>query len=264
MSSYFEFRIADNETAYPPEVHYHNDYEIYYLTDGKCHYFIGNRTYWMTAGDIVLIPPGVIHKVVYESPTHSRMLFNCTEDYIPPSVKRVTDKLAHFSHTPETAKRVASIYRQIRDAFALQDEYWEDTVRCCAAQLLLLMAKNTTIERTITTGSPFVEKAVSYIHTNYMNKLSLQETAGYCAVSPEHLSRVFKRETGFGFNEYVKLYRLKKAESLLKSGRLRSVSAVALQCGYSDSNYFSNAYKKMYGTSPSQVKKQSEQEDDYV
>ena len=58
--------------------------------------------------------------------------------------------------------------------------------------------------------------------------------------------------------------RQKKAESLLKSGQAGSVSRVALQCGFSDSNYFSKMYKNAYGISPSQEKKRLEQENHYV
>jgi len=264
LDSYLTFCVADNETAYPPRVHYHPDYEVYYLTDGVCRYFIHNKTYRLTAGDIVVIPPGLIHKVIYESESHSRMLFNCTADYIPPSVLKVIDRLVYFSQTADTTKPIASAYKRIREAYSRPDEFWEDTLRCSISQLFLLMAKASADHVAQSTGSPFVETAVGYIRSHYMYRLTLSETAKHCAVSPEHLSRVFKKETGFGFNEYLNLYRLKKAESIFKSDQSKSVSQVAFLCGFNDSNYFSNAYKKMYGISPSHAKKQFEQEADYV
>ena len=264
MGSYFTFQVADNEIAYPPKVHYHPDFEVYYLTDGICRYFIHNKTYRLTAGDIVVIPPGFIHKVIYESDSHSRMLFNCTADFIPPSVHKVLHRITYFAQTPETAKSIASVYRKIREAAAKPDEFWEDSLRCFVSQLFLFMAKSSVHPISRPVGSPFVEKAIDYIRANYMYRLTLPETAGHCAVSPEHLSRVFKRETGFGFNEYLNLYRLKKAESILKSGHVGSISQVASLCGFSDSNYFSNAYKKMYGITPSKAKHKDEQEADDV
>ena len=264
MSSYLTFQVAEGEVAYPPRVHYHPDYEVYYLTDGVCRYFIHNKTYRLTAGDIVVIPPGLIHKVIYESPSHSRMLFNCTADFVPASVRKVEDRITYFPQTPETAKQITSLYRKIREASAKPDEFWEDSLRCHISQLFLLMAKSSCHPASRSAGSPFVENAVEYIRANYMYRLTLPETARHCAVSPEHLSRVFKRETGFGFNEYLNLYRLKKAESILKSGKAGSIAQVASLCGFSDSNYFSNTYKKMFGISPSQAKIHSEQEADDV
>ena len=102
-----------------------------------------------------------------------------------------------------------------------------------------------------------MENAIYYIQSRYNDRVTLTDTAKHCAVSPEHLSRVFKKETGFGFNEYLNLYRLKKAESMLKNGSKKTVAQVALACGFSDSNYFSAAYKKLHGISPSQVKKRA-------
>lgn len=264
MNSYFTFYIADKEPAYTPLTHYHPDYEVYYLTDGRCRYFIHDKTYSLSAGDIVVIPPGLIHKVIYDTPSHSRLLFNCTEDYVPKSVLPVLDRITYFSQTPDTARQTASIYGKLREAVIHPDAFAQDTIRCCAMQLFLLMAKASFQSNPLATTSPFIEQAVAYIRVNYMDRFTLTDVAKYCAVSPEHLSRVFKKETGFGFNEYLNLYRLRKAEALLKSGQAQSISQVALLCGFNDSNYFSGAYKKMFGISPSQVKKISQKESDYV
>lgn len=264
MEHYFNFKVADGEKAIPPREHYHPDYEVYCLTEGRCRYFIHDKTYALTAGDMVMIPPGRIHKVMYETPRHSRLLFNCTEDYIPPSVIPVLGRIIHFPNNPDTAQPVARIYQKLRQAVQNPDPFSEDTIRCCAMELFLLVAKASSHNKPLSVSGPIVEQAIAYIRNHYMNPVALTDTARHCSVSPEHLSRVFKKETGFGFNEYLNLYRLKKAESLLKSGQAGSVSRVALQCGFSDSNYFSKLYKKAYDISPSQVKKQSEQEAHYV
>lgn len=260
MNGYFKLQVADREKAYPPRVHYHSDYEVYYLTEGRCRYFIHDKTYAMTAGDIVIIPPGQIHKVMYETPAHSRILFNCTEEYIPPSVIPFLEQIAHFPDNPDTVKTISNLYRKLQDAVSNPDAFLEDTIHCCVMQLFLLIVKASFCNKPLPVSNPIVEHAVAYIRTNYMDRITLIQTAQHCAVSPEHLSRVFRKETGFGFNEYLNLYRLKKAESLLKSGQMQSVSQVALQCGFGDSNYFSGVYKKTYGISPSAVKKQSEQD----
>lgn len=264
MDSYFHFEIAENKPAYSPHIHYHPDFEIYYLTEGRCRYFIHDKTYSMTAGDLVVIFPGMIHKVIYETPTHSRILINCTQDYIPPSVIPFRERITHFPENADTSKPIADLYRRLSETVANPDPFSQDTIRCCAMQLFLLITKVSAHTKPLASSSPFVEQAIAYIRANYMDRFTLTDTARHCAVSPEHLSRVFKKETGFGFNEYLNLYRLKKAESLLKSGHVQSVSQAALLCGFSDSNYFSGVYKKTYGISPSQVKKQFEQEDSYV
>ena len=81
--------------------------------------------------------------------------------------------------------------------------------------------------------------------------LTQQAVAERCFVSREHLSRIFKKETGFGFNEYLNLYRLKKANAILTKNPKSRVSRVSARCGFNDSNYFSKQYKKIYGVAPS-------------
>ena len=78
------------------------------------------------------------------------------------------------------------------------------------------------------------------------------------SVSPEHLSRTFKRETGFGFNEYLTLVRLQHAELMLRDRSAKSISDIAYSCGFNDSNYFSDRFKKAYGIPPLRYRKNSE------
>ena len=83
-----------------------------------------------------------------------------------------------------------------------------------------------------------------------MDPISLGDVASYCFVSREHLSRIFKKETGFGFNEYVTLLRLRKAEEMIMCEPNKTISEIAYECGFNDGNYFSYKFKKMYGISP--------------
>ncbi|MEE1043264.1 MAG: AraC family ligand binding domain-containing protein, partial [Clostridia bacterium] len=66
-----------------PVSHYHSYYEIYYLTKGNVRYFIDNTTYDLSAGDIVLIPPNIIHKTsVIDDGSSERLLIWFTADFL--------------------------------------------------------------------------------------------------------------------------------------------------------------------------------------
>lgn len=248
----FRFETADNRIAFPGRIHYHDTWEIYRLTEGCCRYFIGDKTYRLETGDLVVIPPGVIHNVIYDSDVHSRMLINCSAHCIPPMCEPLLQQTVLFSPDPRCARHVEGIYSRIQAEAQTKDEFYIHAASALGTQLLVLLCRHRGNPR-ITASSPFVEDALEYIHENATGHLSLTDTALHCAVSPEHLSRVFRKETGFGFNEYINIYRLKRAESLLKSG-ISSVAQVAQACGFSDSNYFSKAYRRMYGIPPSKVK----------
>ena len=94
-------------------VHYHNGFEVYYLIEGTCWYFIDKKSYHLTAGDIALIPRGVLHKTAYETDVYTRLLVYCDESFIPPSVLEVVCAIGYFAHADEHAAEVAHMLAQV-------------------------------------------------------------------------------------------------------------------------------------------------------
>lgn len=250
---HFERRV-DGEVP-NAKVHYHSSFEVYYLEQGTCWYFIDKKSYRLTEGDIALIPAGVIHKTSYETKKSSRSLFSCAESMIPESVREILSWIPYFPKTKETAGLVENLFRQIQKEYENPDEYSMDVIRTRVSELFLLIARESKKPHQEKQESPIVEKAVGYIREHYRENVTLQNVAERCYVSREHLSRIFKKETGFGFNEYLNLFRLKKANAILTENPKIRVSQVAVRCGFGDSNYFSKQYKKMYGTAPTRSKK---------
>lgn len=104
--------------------------------------------------------------------------------------------------------------------------------------------------------SRLVSLARRYIEDRYMlESLTMKDTARYLHISPQHLSRIFRQETGITFMEYLTRVRLRHARELLASSTLR-IYEVAERTGYSNQHYFSNAFKKVIGVSPLEYRKQ--------
>ena len=87
-----------------------------------------------------------------------------------------------------------------------------------------------------------------------MNDIKLSAIAKDIGKSMEHLCRSFKEQTGFGFSEYLTLYRLQRAEYILMNEPGRAICEIAYSCGFNDSNYFSYRFKEQYGVSPSKAR----------
>ena len=68
-------------------------------------------------------------------------------------------------------------------------------------------------------------------------------------INSAYFCRLFKKETGYTFGQYLTHYRIKVAADLLANFDIR-VSEVAEQVGYADSNYFSQIFKKTMGITP--------------
>jgi len=73
--------------------------------------------------------------------------------------------------------------------------------------------------------------------------------------NPNYLSRKFKETAGIGVHEYLVFTRLQHAALELVTTE-DSVTEIAFRCGFSDSNYFKDAFKKKYGLTPRAYRKQ--------
>ena len=99
-----------------------------------------------------------------------------------------------------------------------------------------------------------VQEAIAYIEEHYMEEdFSLNVLASHVNFSPNHLSAVFRQQTGQPFIKYLTDYRIKKAKELLRCTGKKS-SEIALMVGYKDAHYFSYAFKKAQGMTPTQYR----------
>lgn len=92
-----------------------------------------------------------------------------------------------------------------------------------------------------------------YIAEHYREDISLQTISESLFISPQHLSSVFKRETGQGLANYLRAYRMKCAKELLKGTR-KKVSVICKEVGYPNETYFCKIFRDLYGMSPQQYR----------
>jgi YesN/AraC family two-component response regulator len=142
--------------------------------------------------------------------------------------------LARVENMLEQRKRLQELYRKnllemepAEVELASQDEIF-------MAKLLNFMEKN--IDNSELTVDDLVSE-MAYGRTVFFNKL--------------------KGLTGLAPIEFVRQVRIKRAAQLLKSGQY-NISQITYMVGMSDSRYFSKCFKKVYGVTPSEFKKEQE------
>ena len=102
-----------------------------------------------------------------------------------------------------------------------------------------------------------MQEIATYIYENYDKKLTLVDMAERFNISRSYLSKKFKVITGFGFKEYVVNVRIKNACRLLLETN-KSITDIAFECGFNDSNYFGDAFRHIKGMSPNKYRKYKE------
>ncbi|MDF2988324.1 MAG: response regulator containing CheY-like receiver domain and AraC-type DNA-binding domain [Eubacterium sp.] len=95
-----------------------------------------------------------------------------------------------------------------------------------------------------------LRKAIDYIQEHYSEPVTLNEVAENIYVSTFYISRMFKKELGKSFVDYLNDVRIEKAKELLKDVKYKTYE-VAEIVGISDPHYFSKLFKKYSGMTPS-------------
>ncbi|MCL2226388.1 MAG: AraC family transcriptional regulator [Oscillospiraceae bacterium] len=98
-------------------------------------------------------------------------------------------------------------------------------------------------------GNAYIEQAKEYIGNNLSEPLTLKGVAEKVFLSDTYLSHLFRELAGTTFSSFVLQQRIDKAKKLLEATEL-SVSEIAGQCGFSQSNYFSTVFKKSTAHTP--------------
>lgn len=110
-------------------------------------------------------------------------------------------------------------------------------------------AKSVTLENDFLTDNTIIQELISTIKKNYKSDISLEKLASSSFLSKEHLSRLFKKETGQNLFSYIMNLKLKEAKRLLSETNM-TVDDIAFTLGFSNGNYFSKVFKKNVGKAP--------------
>ncbi len=94
-----------------------------------------------------------------------------------------------------------------------------------------------------------INMAIEYIKEHYAEAIGLSDVAEFTRMSENHLSALFRDESGINFLQYLNSYRLNKAAKLLKNTTL-NISEVADSCGFPTPSYFTKIFRKYTEKSP--------------
>jgi AraC family transcriptional regulator of arabinose operon len=96
----------------------------------------------------------------------------------------------------------------------------------------------------------YVVPIIKEIETSYGAELTVQELGRKVYVTPQYLSRLFRRFLGCSVYEYLTTFRINKARELLVSNPRMEVQQIARETGFSDASHFIAMFKKITGVTP--------------
>ena len=106
-----------------------------------------------------------------------------------------------------------------------------------------------------TGGSGYnISQTIYHINNNYKKNINTSKLCKISKMCKSSLMEYFKNATGTTPLQYQLHLRISQAALLLNDDKL-NISEIALQCGFTDSNYFSRQFKRITGLSPSEYRK---------
>lgn len=97
------------------------------------------------------------------------------------------------------------------------------------------------------------ESVLEYIHSHYMDPLSVSLLAQQSGINENRLYYIFQKYAGMGPGDYLRAYRLNTARERLVTSSV-SIGTISEQVGYPDPLYFSRIFKRHFGVSPSEFR----------
>ena len=256
-------RITRNADYKMSVNHFHYYYEIFYVEQGSCRFFIGGSLFDLKRGDFLVIPPREVHYNRYLTQCTRINLYFRSEDLAaarPFSAALGEDLSAPvLIHFPDSCRSLIDGHF----ASMLREDKVDDPISARVLQLQLgeffLYAERYGTDRgkmpaLSSDADQTILHITEYIRAHYSEPLSLESLARAAGLSPSYFSRRFKIVTGMRTMEYINYIRLTKASQELLSTD-HTITEVAMHSGFSDSNYFKDSFRRSYGLSPRAYRK---------
>lgn len=249
-----------------PFFHYHtNEYEIFYMKKGSKRYIIEDSEYDLTEGDILIVPPGRVHRSVSmdDLPQYRLILYFQKSSF--GRFSDIIERYALFSVLEDNFVRIPVRHRlEFEKLFELMSNFSydasEDELKNAELQCLmfefLCRLKVLKEECSVRKYNATVESALEYIKKNYRTNLTMKSVSEAMFVSPSYFSHKFRECVGMSFTEYLNELRMGEVIKLLTQTDM-SISEISRQCGFASPSYMGEAFKRMTGRSLTEYRRLS-------
>jgi AraC-like DNA-binding protein len=247
--------------------HFHYQHELIMVTEGCAEFIINGKTHIVTKDSLVIIGNLEQHKIKALQCPYKRYVLSISNELCllmirePLLLSILLHRPKNFSYvidlTPDLSEEIKRHFDILINECNQKQELWTTRVALFVTDILLLLYRNNAeafAQNKDTSAIQTVIKIQEYIAKNYKQEILLKDLADKYYISEFYLSRVFKEVTGYGFKEYLILYRLNEAKKLLCSTNL-SVTDICYAVGYSNVNHFIRIFRQREGMSPLKYRK---------
>lgn len=227
-----------------------DDWLITFTLDGEGYFKTYDEHIICTQGDVTILRPTVPHQYgtsrgktwhffwIHFSPELFETNYLSDKDLVNLSIEH------EYIHT-----RINKSFEKLIQDYRERQKYWYELCELSLKEILLLIS-----QRQEQTFDPRIEEVVHILSKQMKDSISIKELAKRVNLSPSRLSHLFKENVGLSILDTLKQMRLNQAALLLEHTD-RSAAEIAYEVGYQNYNYFAIHFRKRYGVSPREYKK---------
>lgn len=219
-----------------------------YLTSARCTGAVPTRP------GVIYNPPGTTH----------RDTFRRVDGAVSGSFVSIAVNVARHSEIESALSLAAEPYyandlaaTSLALRLAKETQHWTHSSPLAAEAICLELmgsfAKDDATDRTQARPA-WLRVARDLLHACCAEGTTINEIAHACDVHPVYLARTFRRFFGYSPGDYMRKCRVERAAAML-SGTRAPLTAVALECGYSDQSHFSNAFRHSFAVTPAEYRR---------
>lgn len=268
LSKDFEIYYYNDKNMPKVGLHTHDYYEFYFFLEGSVSIQIGEETYPLRFGDIILMLPGISHRPIIHDGNipYRRFVLWISKDYY----NRLLSLSSAYGYLIESAKSdkcyvyhnkqisfntIQSMILHLLEELHAERFGREAQINLCLQELLLHLNR-AVYERNHpkmkNTEQSLYHNVLTYIEDHIEEELSLEHLATVFFVSKYHIAHIFKENFGMPVHRYITKKRLTLCREAILGNQ--NITDVYLAFGFGDYSSFYRAFIKEYGISPKAFK----------
>lgn len=247
--------------------HWHSDLEFISVLDGHMSFFVNGETVHLEKGNGIFVNSKRIHYGYSDDMTDCKYIVVCINPSLLGIEHWIGKEYWNEKFGPKTEDYIVLTGHEFwhEDALASLNQLYDEMYSSKYNPLRLLsMAvslcakigdhiKEKKEQTTIDQAWIYVWKMTAFIHGNYEDKITLEDIAAAGSVSRSQCCILFGKYIGRSPNAYLIGYRIQKScEMLLETDR--SISEIAISCGFQSASYYSFVFRKEKGIVPHQYR----------
>ena len=251
-----------------PHWHFHPEYEIVFISNGRGKRHIGDHISYYENGDLIFLGPDLPHfgftEGLYEE--HVEIVVQMKEDFLGKDflsrpemnkIQQLFDRAKQgVTFYGETKKRIGALLIQMYELDAF--ERLIELLRILASladsdEYELLNANGFTLE---VNSSDYerIQTIYAFVEQNFQQQMTLDEISKEVSMTVPAFCRYFKKLTQKTFTQFANEFRVAHACRLLSDESL-SVAAISFESGFNNLSHFNKQFRLIAGISPTEYRK---------